>query len=98
MYAKGAAISHPEFVEQYTRAREIQAEYFADEICDIFDNPPDVTSDHVQHARLRMDARKWLMSKMLPKKYGDRVELAHSGSIDFADKLAKARDRTKPSE
>ena len=31
--------------------------------------------EHVQRARLRIDSRKWLMSKMAPKKYGDRIEV-----------------------
>lgn len=30
----------------------------------------------VQHAKLRVDARKWLASKLKPKKYGDRTTLA----------------------
>lgn len=30
----------------------------------------------VNHARLRVDTRKWLMAKMKPKKYGERMELA----------------------
>jgi hypothetical protein len=31
--------------------------------------------EHVQRSRLRVDARKWLLSKLLPKQYGDRVEV-----------------------
>jgi len=48
-------------------------------------------AEHVQRARLRIDSRKWLMSKMAPKKYGDRVEVAgnsdspvrHSVKVEF---------------
>lgn len=29
--------------------------------------------------RLRVDTRKWLASKLKPKKYGDKVDLTHSG-------------------
>ncbi len=35
-----------------------------------------MTGDMVDRARLQVDARKWLLSKMAPKKYGDRLELA----------------------
>ena len=35
----------------------------------------------VQHAKLRVDTRKWAASKLKPKKYGDRLETVHSGSI-----------------
>jgi hypothetical protein len=30
----------------------------------------------VQKQKLRMDTRKWLLSKMAPKKYGDKLELS----------------------
>jgi len=33
-----------------------------------------VTNEAIQHARLRADSRKWLMGKLKPKKYGDRVQ------------------------
>jgi hypothetical protein len=33
---------------------------------------PRPNSDSVQRAKLRVDARKWLMAKAAPKKYGDR--------------------------
>lgn len=38
------------------------------------------TSVGVQHARLRVDARKWIASKLKPKKYGDKVENTHLGA------------------
>jgi hypothetical protein len=66
---------HPEFAEQYTRAREQQAEAYADEIADIADNGEDVNRD-----RLRIDSRKWIASKLKPKKYGDKIQ--HGGDSD----------------
>ena len=39
----------------------------------------------VQHAKLRVDTRKWAASKLKPKKYGDRLENVHSGSIGLKD-------------
>jgi hypothetical protein len=35
----------------------------------------------VQHQRLRVDSRKWLLSKVLPKLYGDRVAVDHGGGV-----------------
>ncbi len=64
------------FSAQYARAREAQAEHWAQEIVDIADTETDAAK-----ARNRIDARKWTASKLLPKRYGDRVELEHSGSI-----------------
>lgn len=79
------------FREQYAHAREVQAESMAEEILEIAD---DGTSDTykddngnertdqevIGRSRLRVDARKWLLSKMLPKKYGDRIQQEVSGA------------------
>lgn len=67
---------HPEFSDQYARAREEQAEALADEITDIAD-----TEEDVQRAKVRIDARKWVAGKLRPKKYGDKTQLEHSGEM-----------------
>jgi len=64
------------FRDQYARAKEIQLEQMADDITTIADSAD--AADH-QVARLRVDTRKWLLSKLVPKKYGDRVEQFISG-------------------
>jgi len=38
-----------------------------------------IDSVSVQHAKLKVDTRKWLMSKMKPKKYGDKISQELSG-------------------
>lgn len=65
------------FRAQYARAKEAQMEHYADAIVEI----SDATSEDPQRSRLRVDARKWLMSKLAPKKYGDKVALEHSGEV-----------------
>lgn len=85
---------HAEFAEQYARAREAQAEHWADEILEIADDGSNdwmerqnrdgstyeaVNAEHINRSRLRVDSRKWLMSKLAPKKYGDKVDLTHTG-------------------
>jgi hypothetical protein len=57
-----------ELSAQYARAREQQADHFAEELIEIVDTEPDAA-----RARVRMDARKWIASKLQPKRYGDRV-------------------------
>jgi hypothetical protein len=75
----------PEFSQKYARAKQAQAEVMADEILDIADDSSKdainteegkvyQNSEFINRSRLRVDSRKWLMSKMLPKKYGDRIE------------------------
>jgi len=68
---------HPEFSEQYTRAREAQAEAHADRIVEIAD---DDTLDP-NHKRIMVDARKWVASKLKPKRYGDKLDLEHKGEV-----------------
>ena len=59
--------------EQYVRAQQHRAEKWAEEIVEIADDAP---KDDVNKARLQVDARKWVASKLLPKKYGDRQTIA----------------------
>lgn len=85
---------HSHFRDQYTRAMAVRAEKMAEEILDIADNGANDTyldddgnkrTDHdvIARSRLRVDSRKWLASKLLPKKYGEKVtqDVNHSGSI-----------------
>jgi hypothetical protein len=78
------------FSEQYARAREEQAEALADEIVSISDESETTTlkeggiaydSTAVARNRLRVDARKWVASKLKPKKYGDRIQQDVTGTL-----------------
>lgn len=64
------------FRQQYARAREAQADFYAEDVVDISD---EAVADAVEVARnrLRIDARKWYAGKLAPKKYGDKI--AHVG-------------------
>jgi hypothetical protein len=88
------AAPNAEFRDQYARAREIQADYWAEEIIEIADDGTNdyiekenkdgstyeaVNSEHINRSRLRVDTRKWLMARQAPKKYGDRLTAEHSG-------------------
>jgi hypothetical protein len=78
------------FPDQYARARMRQADTMLDEIIEIADDrsndvqqieiAPEVKVDRVDYevinrSKLRVDARKWVMSKLAPKKYGDSRQL-----------------------
>jgi hypothetical protein len=84
--------SDKEFSDQYTRAREVQAEFYAEEIVAIADTPQigvktkenedgieTMTGDMIEHRRLQIDARKWIVSKLLAKKYGDKLDMNLAG-------------------
>lgn len=66
--------ANEEFRHQYARARDKQADYFAEEIIEIADSA-EAESAAVSKAKLQIDARKWAASKIAPKKYGDKTEL-----------------------
>jgi hypothetical protein len=86
---------HPEFNDQYAKAKEESTDALFEEIIDIADdgsndwmrkNNPDnegyiTNGEALQRSRLRVDTRKWALSKLKPKKYGDRVHTEHSGEV-----------------
>lgn len=98
---------HEEFSKQYTRSREAQADNLFEELLEIADDGSndwmekemrdghieEVTNHEViQRSRLRVDTRKWALSKMLPKRFGDRVNLDHSGTITMTPHEKKMLD------
>jgi hypothetical protein len=87
------------FSEQYAHARVAQAELMADELLDIADDGSNdwmdrydkegnvsgrvVDQEAINRSRLRVDTRKWIASKLLPKKYGDKIDHEHSGNVNL---------------
>jgi hypothetical protein len=82
---------YKEFQDLYARALIIRAHSWAEEIIDISDDGRNdweereskngntfiaLNQEHVQRSRLRVDSRKFLLAKMLPRLYGDKVEAA----------------------
>lgn len=76
------------FSEMYTRARETQADFLADEILEIADDNTRDTkviqkggqtmevedTEWVNRSKLKIEARKWIAAKLKPKKYGDKLD------------------------
>ena len=79
-------LQNKQFSDNYTRAREEQADTLADDIQAIADEPPAEIVDDKGISRVdggwvtwqknRVDARKWVAAKLKPKKYGERQVLA----------------------
>lgn len=62
-----------EFSEQYARARDLQADYYADQVVDLADELIEGSDNNeIARAKLRIDSRKWKASRMQPKKWGDK--------------------------
>ncbi len=82
---------HPSAEEAYNLAQQARSEIIVDEILEIADTEADP-----QRARVRVEARKWYASKMIPKKYGDRIDLNVSGTVDINAALLEAKQRVLP--
>lgn len=89
--------SNKEFQNQYARATELRADTIFEDILSISDSTendvielPDgkevVNHNVINRDRLRVDARKWMLSKMMPKKYGDALKVEHDGSLEITVK------------
>jgi len=95
--------AEPGFRDQYRRAREMLLEYWAEEIVDIADDTTldtvtrttpqgreyeAIDHENIQRSKLRVHTRQWLMSKLAPRKYGDKVEHEHHGQVDHSHQHA----------
>jgi hypothetical protein len=84
---EGKRSGAPAFSQDYARARTLGYWRMADEIISIGDEAmtlPDGSVDNaaVQRARIRCENRKWMLSKMLPKQFGDKVTAEITGDPD----------------
>lgn len=102
---------HTEFSEQYAKAKQEATDAMAEDLLDIADDGSNdymedengnsrYNGDSVQRARLRVDTRKWLMSKMKPKKYGERLDLSSESTVthkyeDMSDEQLEAIIKTR---
>jgi hypothetical protein len=78
------AAENPEFNRALQHARREGYEVWADEILSIGDEVEGSTDNAtVQAARVRIDSRKWLLAKLNPERYGDKVELTGAGGRDL---------------
>lgn len=86
------------FRDQYARAKDIGIEALAEDILDIADDGRNdwmhrsgadkeeswiANGESARRSQIRIDARKWLLSKLAPKKYGDKLDLNHSGEVKY---------------
>jgi hypothetical protein len=76
------------FFEIHRFGRELQWRRYAEQVVEISDDATNdymvqegkdgemswkINGEHIQRSRLRVDTRKWLLSRVLPKEYGDEV-------------------------
>lgn len=92
------------FLQQYEKAKQESTDAMAEDLLDIADNGTNdymeyedrngnlgwkINGENIQRSRLRADTRKWLMAKMKPKKYGDKIDMTTNG-----ENINKAKELT----
>jgi len=101
---------HESFRDRYARACEARSEHMADEILDIADNAQNdymermgdddkaegwrENGEAMQRSKLRIDSRKWLLAKLQPTKYGERITQDINAKVDITT-TAKVQDDIK---
>ena len=94
------------FEAKYASARVAQLMGEADDLLEIADTPEFgtkevskatgleiTTGDMIEHRKLKISTRQWLLAKLVPKKYGDKQHIEHSGTVSIADALRAAREK-----
>jgi len=69
---------YPDFTDKYARAKEAQADWYADEMLSVIDNAKSDRNE-IERAKVKIEALKWIASKLKPKKYGDKLDLTSDG-------------------
>ncbi len=93
--------NYPEFRGKYAQAKIEQADFLAEQCLEIADDSSNdikindegyetFNGEFAARSRIRIDTRKWLASKLLPKQYGDAKELQ-----DEKDKNAELQEEIR---
>ena len=81
--------------ESYARAREDLIERMAEEVLNLSDQEVPETGDGkkdwqaVQKHRLQVDSRKWLLSKLAPRKYGEKLEVLGDAASPLVHRIER---------
>jgi hypothetical protein len=94
---EGVESIHRNLLEDYNHCVFVRYELMSDELLEIADDDsldlgfketeggasatPFIQGGNIQRSRLKVDTRKWLMSKKIAKKYGDKQTTVHEGEV-----------------
>jgi hypothetical protein len=101
----------PEFREMYYYAKRVAAELLIDEIVEISDDTSrdlkdvydkdgdvvgqEVNNEAIQRSRVKIDTRKWIAAKMVPRLYGENVNVDLAATGDLAELLKRAANKDR---
>lgn len=84
----------PDFRERYARAHDDRADSLADELTDIADEVSAASMEEIQAAKLRIETRKWIASKLKPTKWGEQQVQQQRTAVTFNIGLPSREQRT----
>lgn len=98
------ALKDPEIKQMYDDAQQIRIESMAEAIIAVSDDAEQdfneygrLNSENINRAKLKVDTRKWLMSRLGWKRFGDRLQTEQNVNlvVDHAERLNAARKRVE---
>jgi hypothetical protein len=106
----GRVLDDKAFAERYARARELQCEAWGDRIIEeatrarpgertkttVEGGVEVTTGDCVERSRLAVDALKWTLAKLHPKKYGEKLAVGGAEDLGPIQLTWKSRSTTLP--
>ena len=84
--------ANSQFRVQYALARDWMVDALAERALEMAEN---ATPENANARRVLVDAIKWYTGKVAPKKYGDRVNVEHSGKVTIGDAIEEGRRRVQ---
>ncbi len=106
----GGSAEFSDFRSRYAIARDALLDCYADEMVDIADDGTTdyviktgrngheyeaVDQEHIQRSRLRVHAREWILSKLRPEQYGDKVINEATGTMTVKHDITSLTEREK---
>ena len=102
---------NPDLQRAYATATEVRADMIFDELVEIADDARNdwmdkvgrdgeslgrvLDAENIRRSALRIEARKWVLARMAPKKYGDRVDVNHGVQDSLGEFLASLDGKTR---
>lgn len=102
--------AYAEFREAYYHARRVQAEFLVDSVFDIANDTKDdweptynkdgdvngykPNNEAIQRSKLKIDTIKWYAGKMVPRIYGEHLDITHDVGGDLAQLLRDSSNKT----
>ncbi len=87
--------TNEKYSKLYAEACQLRGEYFADQISELADEARGQDSDEIQAIKLQVNTRQWLASRLLPKRYGDKMIVAGDADNPLVTQLVQGAEALK---